>query len=238
MRYRLYSDMRKYGIENFEISEIEKVDNPNILSDREKYWVGYYDTYYNGYNNTLGGDGGLLYDYDQIWKLWENNLKIKEIAKIIDCNEFVVRTVLDIHNVSTEERIDRSYDDQVNSHKKYQREVEQLDINTGEVIHKYQSVSDAARSVGCDNSQLSKICKNAGIAKGFRWRYTNNSYVKKDFSARQVCKIDLKTNEIIDIYPSISEAARSVGGDSSYISRVCKGEYKSSKGFGWKYMDS
>lgn len=124
MRYRLYSDMRKYGIENFEISEIEKVDNPNILSDREKYWVGYYDTYYNGYNNTLGGDGGLLYDYDQIWKLWENNLKIKEIAKIIDCNEFVVRTVLDIHNVSTEERIDRSYDDQVNSHKKYQREVE------------------------------------------------------------------------------------------------------------------
>lgn len=85
---------------------------------------------------------------------------------------------------------------------------------------------------------MSKICKNAGITKGFRWRYTNNSYVKKDFSARSVCKIDLKTNEIIDIYPSISEAARSVGGDASYISRVCKGEYKSSKGFGWKYMDS
>lgn len=236
----LYAAMRKYGIINFSVSEIEYVENYLELSDREKYWITQYDSYLNGYNATRGGDGSLLYDYEWIWDLWESGLKIKEISKIVECNDYIVRTVLTLHNVSTEERIQRSYDDQINSHRPFQRPIEQIDINTNEIIQEYESVSAAARAVNGDNSHLSKICNGQQnyIGYGYKWRYKPNcEYTKKDFTKRPVCKLDLSSGNILEVFESISAAARSVNGDSSYISKVCRGIQKSSKGFGWKYLE-
>ena len=234
----IYAAINKYGLEHFSITQIEEVQDYHILSDREQYWVSYYNSYLNGYNATRGGDGSLLYDYDWIWELWESGLKIKEITKEVNCNDFVVRTVLTLHNISTEERKNRSYEDQKNSHKPYQRPVQKLDINTNQVIEEYESVSEAAKINQCDNSYLSRVCNNNKIFKNYKWQYKPNvQYIKKDFSKKPVCQIDLQTNEILNIYESISAAARAVKGDSSYISKVCKGIQKSSKGFGWEYLD-
>lgn len=52
----LYKSMRKYGLENFDFSIIEEC-LPNELNDKERYWISYYDSFFNGYNLTLGGDG-------------------------------------------------------------------------------------------------------------------------------------------------------------------------------------
>ena len=52
----LYRSMRKYGIENFDFSIVEEC-LPSELNERERYWVSYYDSFFNGYNLTLGGDG-------------------------------------------------------------------------------------------------------------------------------------------------------------------------------------
>lgn len=46
--------MNKYGSEHFHIKLIEETNNPE---ERERYWIQYYDSYHNGYNATLGGDG-------------------------------------------------------------------------------------------------------------------------------------------------------------------------------------
>ena len=55
--------MNKYGLDAFEITEIEEVDN-SIINEREEYWIAYYNTYLGeGYNGTKGGDGKQLYDY-------------------------------------------------------------------------------------------------------------------------------------------------------------------------------
>lgn len=52
----LYRSMRKYGIENFDFSIVEECLSSE-LNERERYWVSYYDSFFNGYNLTLGGDG-------------------------------------------------------------------------------------------------------------------------------------------------------------------------------------
>ena len=65
----LYRALRKYGIDNFFIKEIEKCDIKN-LSKREQYWIQYYNTYENGYNATLGGDGKILLDYNEIVRVY------------------------------------------------------------------------------------------------------------------------------------------------------------------------
>lgn len=48
--------MRKYGIENFSFEIIEECKKEE-LNDKEKYWINYFNTFFNGYNLTTGGQG-------------------------------------------------------------------------------------------------------------------------------------------------------------------------------------
>jgi len=53
----LYLSMRKYGISNFKIEEIERV-NINNVCDKEIFYIEFYSSFYKtgkGYNMTLGG---------------------------------------------------------------------------------------------------------------------------------------------------------------------------------------
>ena len=50
----------KYGKHNFTKTILEhNVADWDLLKEREQYWIEYYDSYNNGYNMTLGGDGSL-----------------------------------------------------------------------------------------------------------------------------------------------------------------------------------
>lgn len=62
----LYDAMNHYGVENFKIESIEECEN-SLLNEREQYWIRYLHSYYlddnsNGYNMTLGGDGGNTWE--------------------------------------------------------------------------------------------------------------------------------------------------------------------------------
>lgn len=52
---KLYQAIKKYGFENFTIEILETCE-PELLNDREIYWINYYDTFNNGYNATTGGE--------------------------------------------------------------------------------------------------------------------------------------------------------------------------------------
>ena len=56
----LYRAMRKYGIENFSFSILESNLTKEDSGIQEQYWIERYDTYRNGYNASLGGDGGSI----------------------------------------------------------------------------------------------------------------------------------------------------------------------------------
>ena len=48
--------IRKYGPENFVNQILEEIPNEE-LNAKEQYYIQKYDTYNNGYNCTLGGEG-------------------------------------------------------------------------------------------------------------------------------------------------------------------------------------
>lgn len=101
----LYSAMRKYGTEHFQIQLIEEVDD-NLLSKREQYWIKYYNSYKAGYNSTIGGEGYVLYNREEIYKLWDDGLAIYEIANKLKCGNTVLwRTLKNYPNYSKEESI-------------------------------------------------------------------------------------------------------------------------------------
>lgn len=63
--FHLYNSMRKYGIENFELTILKTDLTENELDEWEIYYIGMYDTLENGYNNTAGGGGVRCYHHTQ-----------------------------------------------------------------------------------------------------------------------------------------------------------------------------
>ena len=51
----LYRSFRKYGLDAFTFEVIEEC-SVEELANREIYWISYYDSYANGYNETPGGE--------------------------------------------------------------------------------------------------------------------------------------------------------------------------------------
>ena len=62
LNYPLYNAFKKYGIDNFDFSIIEEMSLSDYFkkgSQREKYWINFYNTFQNKnhYNQTAGGEG-------------------------------------------------------------------------------------------------------------------------------------------------------------------------------------
>lgn len=62
-KYILSKAIRKYGIENFDIIEIDQCKSKNDINEKEIYWIDYYNSNNRnfGYNMTSGGEGGNTY---------------------------------------------------------------------------------------------------------------------------------------------------------------------------------
>ena len=63
--YPLYKAIRKYGIENFKFEVIEECSIEE-LNKKEIYWIEYYDSFFHGYNQTLGGDNTSVVNKEKI----------------------------------------------------------------------------------------------------------------------------------------------------------------------------
>ena len=79
----LYKAFNKYGLESFEYLILEYVeiqDNiKNVLDELEKKYIFEYNSYKNGYNQTVGGDYGILgykMSEEQKQKLSENSKRV------------------------------------------------------------------------------------------------------------------------------------------------------------------
>lgn len=82
--YPLYRAIRKYGIENFSFEILEEC-LISELNQKEVEYVKQYDTFFHGYNQTLGGDSSLSGNKEQvigvIYDLESTTLTHKQIAQ-------------------------------------------------------------------------------------------------------------------------------------------------------------
>ena len=71
-----------------------------MLLEREKYWIKYYDSYNNGYNATLGGDGQLKYNYDDIVNYYlTHNFSVIKTCQYFHIYDQVVYSALKSKNI-------------------------------------------------------------------------------------------------------------------------------------------
>ena len=160
----LYSAMKKYGIENFFIEEVEQLETPQQAEEREKYWIEYYGSFKYGYNATKGGDGKHYVDYELINTLWEKGYGPLEIAKLTGyCKETVSRGLK--NSAVTQEMI------YVRKFENQQKPVCKIDKQTDEILYVYKSISEA-ESCEQTNKHIQDVCKGKRkTAGGFKWKY-------------------------------------------------------------------
>lgn len=190
----LYFAIRKYGIDNFQFEVIEET-SIDKLNEREIYWINYFNSYYNGYNETLGGEGNITYDYLKIFELWEQGYNCKEIEKIMGCSDQVITRALRANNISMEEVKKR-----INQTNK----IIAIDIKTLQPLKIFHSKLEAAYFLGYkygSTQAIQKAIDNHYRFGGYYWDFLNeNNYPTKELSDEEFLqyrqeKMWIKTQE-------------------------------------------
>ena len=168
---KLYNAIRKYGKENFQIEEIEKTSQDK-LDERERFWIKKLDTFNNGYNSTLGGEGFVLNDYNEIYKTYLETLSLEQTSKICGCCVNTVRDVLNSFNYKIPKRL--------TGNAKQPISIKQIDKNSNNIIKQFNSLSDAVRWL-IENNKTTNKCASSELAKcargkrneayGYKWQF-------------------------------------------------------------------
>lgn len=92
-----HNAVHKYGVENFIVETLEECEYKD-LNSREIFYIAKYDTFRNGYNLTIGGDGNkrLLLDdkYDEICSLYLAGFSSNKIATLYKVDKASIVKIL------------------------------------------------------------------------------------------------------------------------------------------------
>lgn len=167
----LYSAMRKYGIQNFIIEEVEECTD-ELLNERERYWIEYYSSFKCGYNATTGGDGKSYIDYDIVVAMYQELRSLTEVAKRLGIDRGHVSTILQSRQITP------LLGQEVNR-EKHGQPVNQYDLK-GNYIRTFPSIKNAVVELGVLKtekdrgciSHVSDVCKGKRkTAYGYIWKY-------------------------------------------------------------------
>lgn len=169
-----YNTIRKYGASAFtwEIlyDNLESFDECKRL---ERELIAQYNSYYNGYNSTLGGDGGDTYS-----KLSEERKRqMREKCSENNGRGMLGKKLTDDHK----QKLRKARKKQDMWHKR--RAINQLD-NNGNLIKNWDSIKDAVAALNISQSNISHSirAREQGIyhkAGSFYWEYNKiNNTIK------------------------------------------------------------
>lgn len=92
-----HNALHKYGIENFTVEVLEECDFKD-LNDREIYYIAKFNTFSNGYNLTIGGEGNkkitLDNKYDEIVGLYLAGFSMYKIGTLYNVSKTVIKKIL------------------------------------------------------------------------------------------------------------------------------------------------
>lgn len=207
----LINAVKKYGKENFKKEILEYVDVADVLNDREKYWISYYNsTDLNiGYNLESGGKNFMVHHDTTIEKFRSRKINGKD-------NPMYGKSFYDVW-------VDKYGEEYANKKIKIWKQ-NQSDIQKG---RKRPDIS--LRNNGENNPFFGKTHSNESKLK-------MSEYAKNNRERKKVYQYT-KDNIFIKEWKSLEEVFITLGYKEQYISRVCRGDRNTYKGFKWSYKE-
>ena len=172
----LYRAINKYGVENFSIEKIEECSDI-ILSDREKYWIEYYNSFKNGYNATKGGDGSPYIDRKLVIEIYKQIQNCKKTAEILNIHIDSVYKILKSNNI--ERKSSQEISKECSSKPVYMLNKKDLRI-----LKVFASMKEAAKYIQEQTnnntdlrgmaSHIREVCQGKRkTAYGYSWKFLN-----------------------------------------------------------------
>ena len=175
--YPLSRGIRKYGKDEYKLIILEDNLLLDELDDKEKYWIKYYDTYFHGYNQSLGGKNPVkpIFD-DQLIKLVIEMLRDYNNSYKDICEKTGL-SLTHVYNINTGKR--RHFDDidypirpnnivgtrGLKFSQQQNKEIHDLLLNT------HKEIKEIAKMYDCDATTISKI--NKGKTKAYHLKEYN-----------------------------------------------------------------
>lgn len=232
---------KKYGRENFRYEVIHRQqfftleEATTELNRLEAYYIGYYDTYKNGYNSTIGGDGSRGYKADDITRA-KLSVARKGKKKPEGFGEKISKAQKG-RPKSTETRR-RLSETKKNTGKK----IVQYDLE-GNYIRTWNNIDEVSKALGVCRESIAGCCRGKSkSAHKSIWRYSISgipevvSAKSRRKDSRHILQLTLN-GEILREFPSIQDAANFVGVASTNLSACCRQKVNSIKGYKWRYKD-
>lgn len=250
--------IKKYGWENFshEIIESDILDL-QTASEREKYWISYYDSFYHGYNMSPGGAGQSKVNWKQVYQI---NKETLEIIKIFDNISQAARAFGEKSSANLSACCLGKQHSFHGYYWCYAKEyiswkppcykkiktapVYQIDPNDFHIVYQWPSINEACRELKIKNrTHITDCCKfRRRLAYNYCWCYAycySESWSpredRKKYSGKRKKVQCLETQEI---YSSAREAALKYGVGKGTISNCCNGRAKTVKGLHWRYLEN
>lgn len=246
--HEFYKAIKKYGFKNFEVEILAEVLQEQLNQMEIKYIQLFNTLIPNGYNISAGGqnigkskktrkvyqysmmDGSFIKEWTSVVEaernfhgssnVLENCLLGKAYTQWGYCWSYLKMDKFPIH-----ERI-------VNPKEK---KVEMYSLK-GELLETFFSIAEAARKTGCERSAIKRCCRGELKSHGgYIWKCSEILYEKKyNNTAKKVQQICPENNKVIQVFSSISQAAKSLGKETSLIRRALNDEKRTAYGYKWK----
>lgn len=256
---KLYQAMRDYGVDSFKFEIVDIIfasseeERDRLLNEMEIYYISKYNTYYNGYNMTLGGDHTPFY-LSRI-PVIQYDLKCNELNRFDSIAEASRKTSVNHSDISSCCKKDgkiysaggyiwRYENDPLTSREKsklvsrYDRRIDQYDYD-GNYVATHENIYAAATSLGdytdSNATNISKSCNSKWGCCGYIWRYHSDPFDKYEIPKHNP-KIQQRTigsGELIQTFSSIIEAHNKTGCNAASISACCQGRNRSCGGYIW-----
>ena len=214
----LYKSMRKYGVDKFNIRVIEECVE-NTLDERETYWIGHYNAYSNGYNQTTGA-GGQYRISDELKN------------RISDTMTGVEKTPEHIENIRKGLKKGSHNFTIIGDGKHSRIKVKTINVNTLEETY-YDSLTECANGLNIAVSNLHRSIKNG-------WKVHGHRIIKLEDKQKSyaIYGLDKITNRVKYTFPSVRAAGRELGtGGDSGCTKSLKNPHKYTwKGCYWFYQ--
>lgn len=194
----LYNAVQKYGWDNFTIEIVEDNIPQEKIDEKEQYYIDKYNSYIEGYNCTLGGDGGRT----------SSKLSSTEVMEIISILQDE-NNLDDFGDIGKRYNIDRSVISNINNGKAWVMDNLNYPLRkyntTGLTISREKYTKIVHDLVNNSSLNLQDIANKYGLSEGqmtainqgYSCYNSNNEYYKgiytKEFPIRKVKnqKIDL-----------------------------------------------
>ncbi len=153
----IHRAMRKYGLENFSITEIQQSSSKEELCKLEQFYIRELETHVScgGYNETFGGEAPML------------GRKHSKKTRLLISKRMKGRSSPNkgkFASNETKQKISETHSKSV------------LQINLeGITVATYRSITEASKAIGVAGTNITKVCRGKKkTAGGFRWQYSEN----------------------------------------------------------------